>query len=151
MIHKVTPSPKKQKIIEAPVMSTWYTRKEIESFKKDAIMVIRALKKQNLELQHRKYEKSPTLPRKTICKRGLEIGIEIDRHVRRKMLIRKVLKAQKHLEFSNNNEKEQYLAMISCNESYAAKYKALIEASLDTEMSDQNYSYIPQSKMANSA
>jgi len=130
---------------EDSATSSWYTRKEIESFKKDAIILIRDLKEKKSEMQNKNYEKSPTRPSRTICKRGLEIGIDIERHVRRKALIRKVLKAQNHLEFSSNNEKEQRLAMISCNESYAAKCKALAEASLDTEIS-KCYSYIPCSE-----
>ena len=113
--------------------STWYTIKEIESFKNDARTSSRAIRERNLKTNNVQWSTTSKMISKHVCKRGLECRIDLRRQIRKIMLIKKVLKAQNIIKFSNQEEKEQYLAKLSCKESFLAKCEALTEASLDAK------------------
>ena len=112
---------------------TWYTLKEIESFKNDARTSSRAIREQKLKTKSVQYITTSKMTSKTMCKRGLECRIDLRRQIKRRILIRKVLKAQNSIRCLNHGEKEQYLAKLSCKESFLAKCEALTEASFDAK------------------
>ena len=118
-----------------PENSTWYTPNEIESFKNDARTFSRAIRQQNLRIQNASNTSSEVIAT-TVCKRGLECRIDQKRQIKRRLLIRKVLKAQNIMKLSSYREREQYLAMLSCKESFLAKCEALAEASLDARVAN---------------
>lgn len=117
-----------------PESSTWYTPNEIESFKNNARTFSRIIRQQNLRMQSTTHNNSSEGLFANVCKRGLECRIDQKRQIKRRLLIRKVLKAQNIMKLSSYREKEQYLAMLSCKESFIAKCEALAEASLDARV-----------------
>ena len=121
---------------ETPGNSRWYTPNEIESFKNDARTFSRAIRQRNL----RKHSTKSNAPTEAIlanmCKRGLECRIDQKRQIKRRLLIRKVLKAQNTMKLSSHREREQFLAILSCKESFLAKCEALAEASIDARIAN---------------
>ena len=115
--------------------SIWYTQVEIESFKNDAKMFSRALRHQNARRKRKcGYSSLEMHPSKTLCIRGLETRIDSERIRQRRTHMRKVINAQKIFKFLTPVEREGCLAMISYQESFSAKCKALVEGSFDAEI-----------------
>jgi len=87
-VHTITSNNKREHT------DIWYKRNEIESFKNDAKMLIHAIQ---IQMKRRKNNLSQIVPSKTLCSRGLEQWIDIERLRQKQYCIWVVLKVKKQL------------------------------------------------------